>query len=106
SVGGHAMVYGSLSTPRTGVGNCNNGAINALTQTGQADVSDGLIQLPQGLTFPTPAAPNPAPPTTATAWSGQTCAGLGLSAPQCTGSSGNLTFDAGGGTMVFGDVTL
>jgi Tfp pilus assembly protein PilX len=105
SVGGHAMVYGTLSTPRTGVGNCNNGAVNALTETGQADVVGGLIQLPQALTFPTPAAPNPMPPTTSTNW-GSTCAALGLSAPACTGSSGNLTFDASGGTLVFGDVNL
>jgi hypothetical protein len=51
SVGGHAIVYGTLSTPQ-GVGSCCNGAVNALTETGQADVVDGLVQLPQALTFP------------------------------------------------------
>jgi Tfp pilus assembly protein PilX len=106
SVGGHAMVYGTLSTPRTGVGNCNNGAVNALTETGQADVVGGLVQLPQALTFPTPAAPNPMPPTTNTNWSGNTCSSLGLSAPACTGSADNLTLDASSGTLVFGNVNM
>ena len=30
---------------------------------------------------------------------------MGLSAPQCTGSSGNLTLDPQGGTLVFGNVS-
>ena len=105
SVGGHATVYGTLSTPRVGVGNCNNGAINAMTQTGQATVTDGLIQLPQGLVYPTPAPPSPTPPTTNTTWSG-TCADMGLSAPTCTGSSGNLTLDPLGGTVTFGNINM
>lgn len=105
SVGGHAMVYGTLSTPKTGVGTCKNGVITALSESGQADVTDGVIQLPQGITYPTPAAPNPTPPTTSSSWSG-TCAGLGLTAPTCTGSSGNLTIDPLGGTVVFGNVTM
>jgi hypothetical protein len=106
SVGGHAEVYGTLSTPRTGVGNCNNGAVNALTESGQADVEEGIIQLPQALQYPTPASPTPAPPTTSTNWSGNTCASLGLSAPQCTGAADNLTLDPAGGTLVFGNVNM
>jgi Tfp pilus assembly protein PilX len=106
NVGGHAQVYGTLSTPRTGVGNCNNGAINALTQTGQADVQDGLVQLPQSLTYPTPVMPTPLPPTTNTNWSGNTCASIGLSAPQCTGTADNLTLDPAGGSLLFGNVQM
>lgn len=105
NVGGHAAVWGTLSTPRTGVGNCNNGAINALTQTGQADVAGGLIQLPQALTYPTPVMPV-VPPTTSTDWSGNTCASLGLAAPVCTGVADNLTLDPAGGSLLFGNINM
>ena len=106
TVQGNAQVYGTLSTPRTGVGNCKNGAIVALTETGQADVHEGLIQLPQAINFPTPDPPNPMPPNTAANMSTNTCANLGLTAPACAGPSGDLTLDPQGGTLVFGNLSL
>ena len=105
SVNGNANVYGTLSTPRTGVGNCKSGAITALTTTGQAQVHEGLIQLPQSLQFPPPDPPNPMPPTTNMNLSSTNCATLGIAAPACSGGSGNITFDAQGGTMLFGNIT-
>jgi len=103
--GGQTQINGSLSTPRSGVGNCKNGNVTAYTG-GAAQVSEGLVQLPQAITYPTPSPLTPAPPTTNVSWSNSTCAQLGLSAPTCTGSAGNLTLDPQGGTLIFGDVNL
>lgn len=102
---GNAAVMGTLSTPRVGVGNCKNGTVNALTG-GIANVTEGLIQLPQALQFPTPAPPNPAPPTTNQNISSANCASLGMVAPTCTGTAGNLVLDPQGGTMTFGNLIL
>lgn len=61
--GSGTVVHGTLSTPRTGVGKCSSGAIDALSQNGGATVDGGLVQLPQPVAYQTPAAPNPLPPT-------------------------------------------
>ena len=106
TVDGNAAVYGTLSTPRVGVGKCKDGAIVALSQTGQAQVYEGLIQLPQSIIFPTPAPPSPMPPTTNVNLGQTDCASLGLVAPVCSGSPGNMTIDAQGGTMLFGNVSI
>src|SRR5260221_3086679 len=66
TVTGSVDVHGSLSTPRTGVGTCTGGAVDALTSTGSSTVSAGTIQLPQAVTFPAPTAPTPNNYTTAT----------------------------------------
>ena len=105
AVNGNAQVYGTLSTPRTGVGNCKSGAITALSATGQAQVHEGLIQLPQSLQFPPPDPPNPMPPTTNMNLSSQNCATLGWAAPACTGAPGAITLDAQGATMLLGNVS-
>jgi Tfp pilus assembly protein PilX len=106
TVNGNAAVYGTLSTPRVGVGKCKDGAIVALTQTAQAQVTGGLIQLPQSIIFPTPAAPSPMPPTTNVNLGQTDCASMGLTAPTCTGGPGNMTIDAQGNTMLFGNVSV
>jgi Tfp pilus assembly protein PilX len=62
--GGGTVVNGSLSTPRTGVGHCSAGAVDALTSNGNAIVTGGMIQLPQAVQFVPPALPNPLPPLT------------------------------------------
>jgi Tfp pilus assembly protein PilX len=106
TVQGNAQVWGTLSSPRTGVGKCKDGAIVALTETGQAEVHEGLIQLPQAIVYPPPPAPDPMPPTSNQNMSSSTCASLGMSAPACTGASGDLTLDPQSGTLLFGNVTL
>lgn len=63
SIGGQVVVNGNLDTPRTGVGNCNNGNITAITASGQANVTGDTIQLPQAKTYPAPIAPDPMPTT-------------------------------------------
>jgi hypothetical protein len=103
-----AQIFGSLSTPRSGVGNCsngNNGGVTAIAG-GTAQVTGGLIQLSQALTYPTPAPPNPLPPTSNVSWSNSTCAQLGLAAPVCTGPAGSLTLDPQGGTLAFGNINV
>ena len=101
--GGQTQINGSLSTPRSGIGNCKNGTVTAYTGNAAA-VTEGLIQLPQAVSYPTPALPSPLPPTSGSPW--QSCASLGLSAPTCTGADGNITIDPQGGSLTFGNVTM
>lgn len=108
TVGGSVDVRGSLSTPRTGVGACHDGSVDALTESGHADVEGGLIQLPQAVQLQAPPAPSPAPPTTNVAVnSSTTCAAFGLSAPAtCSGANGTFTIDAHGSQVSFGNLSL
>jgi hypothetical protein len=104
---GNSVINGSLSTPRSGVGNCSAGAVDALTQTGQAQVTGGVVQLPQAVTYPTPAAPSPAPATgNQNINSSTACAGSGFAAASCSGAAGNLVLDPLGGTLQGADVKL
>jgi hypothetical protein len=69
---GGSTINGSLYTPRIGVGSCSSGNVSALTASGGASVSGGVVQLAQSVTPPTPALPNPLPPTTSYDGNGQT----------------------------------
>ncbi len=62
-IGGHVNVMGNLSTPRTGVGTCTDGAVTALTETGVSDVAGSMIQLPASVSYPPPVL-SAVPPTT------------------------------------------
>jgi len=96
--GGGAAVRGSLSTPRSGVGNCRSGAVTALDLNGNAVVNDGLVKLPQQVDFQAPDVPSPLPPTTTTTINGSTtCSGVPISSGACT-----ITYP----TMGVGSVTL
>ena len=116
SIGGQVTVNGNLDTPRTGVGNCTNGGVTALSQTGQATVTGDTIQLPQPKTYPTPALPVPLPPTTTMNISGSsTCFTLGwtpinISAPLASCSkdvaTNTFTIRANGNTLSFGNMAL
>jgi Tfp pilus assembly protein PilX len=57
------QVYGTLSTPRTGVGSCTTSNVTALTVSGQASVQAGLVELPQVVDFADPPPISPLPPT-------------------------------------------
>lgn len=105
--GGNSVVNGSLSTPRAGVGNCKDGAVTALTQQGNAQVSEGLIALPQAITYPLPDPPSPTPPTTSVSVvSTSGCGVFSLTSGLCSGSAGNLTLDPQGSPMTLGNVTV
>lgn len=56
---GNVTINGTMSTPRTGVGNCAGGNVTAWTDTGNATVTGGLVDLPQPITYPTPVIPPP-----------------------------------------------
>jgi Tfp pilus assembly protein PilX len=57
--GSGTTIYGTLSTPDTGVGNCSGGNVTAWTDNGKAQVTGGLVKLPQIVDFPLPAIPPP-----------------------------------------------
>jgi Tfp pilus assembly protein PilX len=57
--GAPTIINGTMSTPDTGVGNCSSGNVTAWTDNGNAQVTGGLIKLPQIVNFPTPVIPAP-----------------------------------------------
>ena len=87
---GGATIDGTLSTPRAGVGSCSSGGVDAETTSGGATVTGGLILLPQAVTYPALALPNPAPPTTSTSVHSTTT--------YTPGSYGNISV-SGGATL-------
>ena len=90
-VGSTTIIHGSLSTPRSGVGTCDDVQnVTALTQSGGATVDQGLIQLSQAITFPTPPAPNPLPPTTTSDFKQNS--GCPAGAAYCAASADGATF--------------
>lgn len=58
--GSNVQINGTLSSPYGGVGNCTAGNITAFTGKSLSQVTGGLVQLPQAITFPTPNVPAPA----------------------------------------------
>jgi PilX N-terminal len=76
--GGGADIYGTLSSPRVGVGACSSGNVNALSSSGGATVNGhnppqagDILQLPQAISLPPPPVPAGVP-TTAYNGNGQT----------------------------------
>jgi len=62
--GNPTTISGNLYTPRTGTGSCSSGNVTGWTDTG-GHVTGSLVQLAQPVSYPTPSAPSPTPPTTA-----------------------------------------
>jgi Tfp pilus assembly protein PilX len=87
---GNSTIAGTLSTPRSGVGLCSANNVTALTGN-LAGVTGGIVQLSQAITYPTPPAPSPLPPTTGINFSknGGCPAGAG---PYCSASANGATF--------------
>ena len=100
--GNAALINGSLSTPRSGVGKCDQGGITGATGN-NLNIKEGITQLAQPLTFPTPPTPNPLPPTTKLDI-GSGCAGT----PYCTNSAGGVTIHPPDASteVTLGNVTL
>lgn len=107
-IGSTTTINGTLSTPRTGVGNCSSGNVSALTSTGGATVAGGLVQLPQTLTFPTPPAPSPMPPIGAVNFNTGCPAETLSPVAYCTAVGSTITLDPSlvGGKVVLGDVRI
>jgi hypothetical protein len=106
-VGNPTTVWGSLSTPRSGVGACTANNVTAATIGGNASVEDGLIELPQPVVFPTPATPNPLPPIGTVTFNGG-CPAEAIAASQCTSAGGITTMQptAGQTSVTLGNVNL
>ena len=84
--GNTTTINGTLSTPKSGVGNCTSNNVTAATISGFATVTENLVQLPQPITLPTP--PNITPPTSNITFNSGGCP---AGAPFCTGSAGGST---------------
>jgi Tfp pilus assembly protein PilX len=61
-LGTTTVVNGSLSTPRSGVGNCTASNVTALSTNG-ATVTGGILELSQAVVYPPPPEISPLPPT-------------------------------------------
>ena len=104
-VGNPTTINGTLSTPRSGVGACTENNVTAATITGNAAVTGGLVQLPQEVTFPTPAAPDPLPPTGNDRFNGGACPG-GVMACNRVGNTYTVGPAPMATTVTLGNVTL
>jgi hypothetical protein len=129
---GGATINGTLSTPRVGVGSCSSGNVDALSSSGGASITGpvgcsgnlncAVIQLPQAVNMPTPAAPNPMPPTTSYNGNNQTLVNgadvgdvtvdagktltLCAAGQTCTITMNSLKLNGNGSIVVLGNVIL
>ena len=115
NVEGSVDVQGNLYTPRTGVGACTSGAVDALTETGSAHIDGSIVQLPAAVSYPTPPLPSPLPPTNTVNITSITgaCDALGFTgatASWCTtsgsGSSQKVTINSGGAPILLPSVSV
>jgi hypothetical protein len=105
-IGNTTTVNGTLSTPRTGVGTCASGVVNAATLIGGATISGGLVQLPQTVTFPSPPLPSPMPPWGSNVMMNNACPPQTLA--YCTSGPSGVVLDPSlvGGTVVLADLSI
>jgi Tfp pilus assembly protein PilX len=102
--GNPTTINGTLSTPRSGVGTCTAGNVTAWTDT-SGHVTNGLVELPQTVVYPTPTIPAPTTTVDITTNSGcptvATMTGPPSTGGTCTAGSGQLTLapSTAGGTM-------
>ena len=103
TISGSVDVQGNLYTPRTGVGACTAGAVDALTEIGHAHVEGSIVQLPDRRFLSharrcrrrrrlPPQEPSAAPRAPARL--------LGLTAANCTvAAAATITIDGHGSTL-------
>ena len=84
--GAPTTIYGTMSTPDTGVGNCSGGNVTAWTDNGNATVTGGLVKLPQIVTFPSPVIPP----------SGTTNESIGSAVTLSPGNYGDISLNSHG----------
>ena len=90
---GQAVIHGTLSTPRVGVGKCGSGNVTAEQSSGGASVEGGRIQLPQAIVLPPP--PIPSTPTGIVTYSSDTTLAPGSYADLKITGNATLTLSAG-----------
>ena len=108
-VGNPTTIWGTLSTPRSGVGQCTANNVTAATIGANASVDGGLVELPQPVTFPAPAAISPLPPTSNVNFNGGGCPAAATAAAQCVANANGATITpspASGGVVTLGNVSL
>jgi Tfp pilus assembly protein PilX len=104
SIEGSVDVMGNLYSPRTGVGSCEEGAVTALTESGNADVEGTIVQLPAEVSYPLPIVPA-VPTNTVTINNGSLgniCDTLGLDEGtncEVNGATNTVTIGGGGGEI-------
>jgi hypothetical protein len=104
-IGDPTTLYGTLSTPRAGVGNCTTNNVTASTISGWGTVEDGLVTLPQPINPPTPPPISPPPPTTNVMFNAGGCP---TGAAFCSGGGGNYTISPPSSSTIvsMGNVSL
>jgi hypothetical protein len=63
---GGATINGTLSTPRVGVGSCSSGNVDAVSSSGGATITGGVVRLPAQVQVPSPPVPVGVPTTSVT----------------------------------------
>ena len=120
TIGGSVDVKGNLYTPRTGVGACSNGAVDALTSSGSASVEGSITKLPGAVSYPSPTVPGPSPLAAVSLSSGgtsaTTCALLGLTpgtsvevaagTKQCNVTGSTVTVNGNGASLTLPSLSL
>ena len=109
--GNGTIINGKLYTPRLGVGNCTNGSVTALSQSGGATVTGGVVEMPQAWVPPDPVISTVTVPTTAmNIDASTTCASLvssgAIAAANCSVVGGYLTINPNGTTVSWGNVSV
>lgn len=112
--GNNTTINGTLSTPRSGVGNCTANNVTALDIAGNsnAEVTGGLVDLPQNVKYPDPQPISPSPPNANTSLtSAGNCAGIAACAalkdPMNPANTIGLTLTPAAGVVhSLGNVTL
>jgi hypothetical protein len=103
---GSADIYGTLSSPRPGIGSCSDGNVDALSITGGATinghkpdevVAGDLVQLSQAVSLPTPTVPTGVPTTD---YTGTNVISTSTSVGNVKLTGGTLTLGAVGTTTV------
>lgn len=94
--GNPTTINGSLSTPRSGVGNCTANNVTATTVAGWAVIENGLNKLSQPIIFPTPTIPT----ALQTSQSFTKNSGCPAGVSYCTGSADGATITPPSATTV------
>src|SRR5262249_19851281 len=79
--GNNVAIYGSLSTPRVGIGSCTSGNITAFSGNSTTQIKGGIIELPQAINLPNPTIPVPG--STSINGTATLCPTTALVSPSC-----------------------
>jgi hypothetical protein len=101
-VGNPTTIWGTLSTPRSGVGQCT--ANNVTAATAGTAPQRGLVELPQSVMFTTPPPPDPMPPIASTGFGKNSGCPAGVTG--CVVSANGATITPAGAVVTMGNVDI